>query len=567
MTSTQYTVSDYLLDRLAELGVAHLFGVPGDYTLSLLDHVVRHPRVDWVGCRNELNAGYAADGYGRVRGVGALCTTFGVGELSAINAVTGSFAEHVPVIHVVGAPSSNSQSAHRIVHHSLGDGVFTHFLDMHASITCARAALTGDNARTEIDRVLAQVRDARLPGYLLVPADVAEAPVAPPGAPLPLPSDRTDPEALAAFGDAAARLMEAAGDLTQMTVLAGLLVHRLGLARNLVALLQAGALRHATSLWGKSLVDESNPHYLGVYAGAASEESVRSGVEDASVLVVAGVLFTDLNSGFFTHQLTRARTIELGATIASVGAATFAPVGMGSALDRLTELVRDRVDPAALLPMPSAPRGPTGRRAEDGGAPLSQAALWDLVADHVRPADIVLADQGTAFYGMATHRLPHDVTFLGQPLWASIGYTLPAALGACLAAPGRRGIVLIGDGAAHMTVQALSTIVRARLPVVVVVVDNDGYTVERAIHGPDEPYNDIPRWDWTALPAALGADRAPRAHRADTVGELEAALADADRKPAGVTLIQAVVPRMDVPELLSALTRALSQANTPAAGS
>jgi indolepyruvate decarboxylase len=203
----------------------------------------------------------------------------------------------------------------------------------------------------------------------------------------------------------------------------------------------------------------------------------------------------------------------------------------------------------------------TGRAAEVGGSPLSQRALWDLVADHLRPGDIVLADQGTAFYGMATHRLPHDVTFLGQPLWASIGYTLPAALGACLAAPGRRGIVLIGDGAAHMTVQALSTIMRRRLPVLVVVVDNDGYTVERAIHGPDEPYNDIPRWDWTALPSALGADRAPRAHRAETAGEVEAALADADRGPAGVTLIQAVVPRMDVPDLLSALTRALSHAN------
>jgi indolepyruvate decarboxylase len=464
---------------------------------------------------------------------------------------------------VVGAPSSNSQSAHRIVHHSLGDGVFTHFLDMHASITCARAALTADTARTEIDRVLAQVRDARLPGYLLLPADVAEAPVDPPSTPLPLPSDRTDPEALAAFSDAAARLMDAAGDPTQMTVLAGLLVHRLGLVKNLVALLQAGALRHATSLWGKSLVDESNPRYLGIYAGAASEESVRSGVEDASVLVVAGVQFTDLNSGFFTHQLTRARTIELGATIASVGAATFMPVGMGSALDCLTELVRERAGPAPVLPMSSAPREPTGRSAKDGGAPLSQAALWDRVADHLRPGDIVLADQGTAFYGMATHRLPHDVTFLGQPLWASIGYTLPAALGACLAAPGRRGIVLIGDGAAHMTVQALSTIMRSRLPVVVVVVDNDGYTVERAIRGPEQPYNDIPRWDWTALPSALGTEDAPHAYRADTVGELSAALAGADRDPTRVTLIQAVVPRLDVPDLLSALTRALSHTNTP----
>src|SRR4051794_18388144 len=148
---------------------------------------------------NELNAGYAADGYGRLRGVAALMTTFGVGELSAINAVTGSFAEHVPVVHVVGAPSSVNQSAHRIVHHSLWDGVFTHFLGMHVDITCARAALTASNARSEIDRVLTTVRNERLPGYLLLPADVAEAPSTPPSAPLPPPADPTDALALDAF--------------------------------------------------------------------------------------------------------------------------------------------------------------------------------------------------------------------------------------------------------------------------------------------------------------------------------------------------------------------------------
>jgi TPP-dependent 2-oxoacid decarboxylase len=170
MTTT--TVADHVLDRLAELGVEHIFGVPGDYTLGLLDHVVEHPKLSWVGTTNELNAGYAADGYGRTRGIGALMTTFGVGELSAINALTGSFAERVGVVHNVGSPSSGTQAAQRVVHHSLGDGVFTHFLDMHAPITCARAALTPENAVAEVDRVLAAVRDEHLPGYLLLPADV-----------------------------------------------------------------------------------------------------------------------------------------------------------------------------------------------------------------------------------------------------------------------------------------------------------------------------------------------------------------------------------------------------------
>ena len=130
VAETGYTVGDYLLDRLAELGVTEIFGVPGDYQLEFLDHIVAHPRIHWVGGANELNAGYAADGYGRLRGMAALVTTFGVGELSAANAVAGSYAEHVPVVHIVGAPSKDTQGARRVVHHTLGDGDFEHFLRM-----------------------------------------------------------------------------------------------------------------------------------------------------------------------------------------------------------------------------------------------------------------------------------------------------------------------------------------------------------------------------------------------------------------------------------------------------
>lgn len=582
-----YTISDYLLDRLAELGIDRIFGVPGDYTLRLLDHVVAHERVDWVGTTNELNAGYAADGYGRVRGVAALMTTFGVGELSAINAVTGSFAEHVGVVHIVGSPSRGTQAAQRIVHHSLGDGVFTHFLDMHAAITCARAALTPENAVSEIDRVLAATRDRHLPGYLLLPADVGEVEVEPPAAPLPDPVDPTDPEALEAFGRAAAQLLAEAGGTGRIGVLGGLIVHRTGAVPEFTALVDAGPLAHATSLWGKSLVDESNPYYVGIYAGAASDPFVRAAVEDAAALVVAGVQFTDLNSAFFSHKLDRRHTIELGAAVASVGAGTFGPVSIAAALQKLAEIVvalpgarpgrapRAAVDgvPAAAgahagVGQPAAASTDTVAASREADAPpLDQARLWAAVTDFLQPGDVVLADQGTSFYGMGSHRLPGDVIFLGQPLWASIGYTLPALLGACLAAPGRRGVLLVGDGAAQMTVQELSTVVRQRLDATVVVVDNDGYTVERAIHGPDEVYNDIPRWDWGALLAALAPEN-PKvgSYLVRTGAELDSALAES-RNREGVTLIQAVVPRMDVPELLATIAREAARANQRTASS
>ena len=223
------TVADHLLDRLAELGVEHIFGVPGDYTLGLLDHVIAHERVG-VGRHAPTSSTPATrpTATAALRGIGALMTTFGVGELSAINAITGSFAEHVPVIHIVGSPSSGTQAAQRIVHHSLGDGVFTHFLEMHAAITCARAALTPANAAVEIDRVLTAVRDERLPGYLLLPADVGEAALDSDREPLPAPRPLTDSDALDAFDDAAARLLREVGDADAISVLGGLMAHRTG---------------------------------------------------------------------------------------------------------------------------------------------------------------------------------------------------------------------------------------------------------------------------------------------------------------------------------------------------
>lgn len=180
MMNAPYTVADYLVDRLADCGADHLFGVPGDYNLQFLDHVIAHRTVRWVGCANELNAAYAADGYARVQGFGALLTTYGVGELSALNGVAGSFAERVPVLHIVGAPCTGAQQRRECLHHTLGDGNFDHFRQMSAPISVAQGVLDARNACAEIDRVLSEIMRHKRPGYLLLPADVAALPVARP---------------------------------------------------------------------------------------------------------------------------------------------------------------------------------------------------------------------------------------------------------------------------------------------------------------------------------------------------------------------------------------------------
>ncbi|MDV3130334.1 alpha-keto acid decarboxylase family protein [Mycobacterium sp. 21AC1] len=553
MTDNGYTVGDYLLDRLAELGVTEVFGVPGDYQLEFLDHILAHPRVNWVGGANELNAGYAADGYGRLRGMAALVTTFGVGELSAANAVAGSFAEHVPVVHIVGAPSKDAQGARRVVHHTLGDGDFEHFLRMSREITCAQANLVPATATREIDRVLSEVREQKRPGYLMIATDVARFPTEPPTAPLPRYTGGTSPQALSLFTEAAARLIAD----HRLTVLADFLVHRLGCVDELNTLLGADTVPHATLMWGKSLVDESSPSFLGIYAGAASENSVREAIETAPVLVTAGVLFTDMVSGFFSQRIDPARTIDIGANQSVVAGQVFAPLDMSAALDAVTAILTGRgvTSPA---PEPAATPPPADSPARD--TTLTQKALWDRLSEALTPGNVVLADQGTSFYGMAGHRLPAGVTFIGQPLWGSIGYTLPAALGAGLADRDRRTVLLIGDGAAQLTIQELGAFGREGLTPVIIVVNNDGYTVERAIHGPKASYNDIAAWRWTDLPAALGVPDA-LTFQAGTYGELDEALAAAAAASDRMVFIEAVVAQMDIPPLLTELAQSASAAN------
>ncbi|BDB44925.1 hypothetical protein IWGMT90018_53710 [Mycobacterium kiyosense] len=355
----------------------------------------------------------------------------------------------------------------------------------------------------------------------------------------------TSPRALAMFTEAAAKLI---GD-HQLTVLADLLVHRLQAVGELEALLAADVVPHATLVWGKSLLDESSPNFLGIYAGSASAERVRTAIEQAPVLVTAGVVFTDMVSGFFSQRIDPARTIDIGQYESSVADEVFAPLEMGAALQALAAILTERgISSPAVEPPPAAPPSPMPGRDEA----LTQRVLWDRLCSALTPGNVVLADQGTSFYGMADHVLPQGVTFIGQPLWGSIGYTLPAAFGAAVAHPERRAVLLIGDGAAQLTVQELGTFAREGLSPVIVVVNNDGYTVERAIHGETAPYNDIVGWRWTDLPETLGVQN-HLAFRAQTYGELDDALTAAAQNRDRMVLVEVVLPRLEIPPLLAQL--------------
>lgn len=278
MSEHAYTIADYLFDRVAEAGATEVFGVPGDYNLSFLDNIIASDKLRWVGNTNELNAGYAADGYARERRFAAMVTTFGVGELSAINATAGSFAEYAPVLHIVGAPDTELRKGKRRLHHSLGDGEFNHFIKMAEPVSVARAEITAKNAASEIDRVIRMVLKKQRPGYLLLSPDIAKLPIYPPTTKLKdSEEDITSQMALADFKEELAAFIQ--GKAT--TLIADLMVHRLGLQSQLKALISDTKIPYATLSWGKSLIDENGERWAGVYVGEASQPVVKDAVENA----------------------------------------------------------------------------------------------------------------------------------------------------------------------------------------------------------------------------------------------------------------------------------------------
>ncbi|KOU07920.1 MULTISPECIES: alpha-keto acid decarboxylase family protein [Streptomyces] len=542
--SSDATITGHLLDRLHSLGVTHLFGVAGDYNLRMLDEVLAHPGVQWVGTAGELGAAYAADGYARVRGFAALVTTHGVGELSAINGVAGSYAEHVPLLHIAVGPPRSKERDGAVAHHTLGDGDYEHFARAFRQVVCADAVVRPENGPDEIDRVITTCLRESRPGYLRLPQDVALANAPSPSGALHRPDRHAaDQYSLTAFVDAATRRIEAADTVS---VLADCLVDRFDGRAELSDLLSAGSLPHAVVVSGKGVVDESAPHYVGLYAGACSDGAVRSAIDDADLLIRAGVRLADTTSGGFTHGYDPDRGISVDPTTASVDGVVFPNVGLPAALAALARLVEGR--PTSAASTTTAPH--LRHRSSSGDNPLSQAYLWQAVGAAVRPDHTVIADQGTPLFGISPRRLPTGARFLAQPVWGSIGYSLPALLGAQLADHSRRGLLLIGDGAAQLTIQELGTLGRLRLTPVIVLVNNDGYTVERALHSPGAAYNDIAPWRWPDLPAALGVPE-PLVLTARTEAELDHSLTTAAEVTDRLIFIEARTERDDTPLLLS----------------
>jgi len=516
------TVIQHVLSRLHEIGIRDIFGVPGDFAFPVNDAICNDPRLRWIGCCNELNATYAADGYARINGFGAVSTTYGVGELSAINGIAGAYAEHLPVFHLVGTPGISVQSARALMHHTLGNGEYDLFQRIAEPVICAHAVMTPQNVAYETERLIAAALYHRRPVYMAFPADLANLPVI--GEAPPQAASGSDP---ASLEEAVNEILAALAGAHRACVLPGVLVVRSGLRAKLQTMIDASGLPFATMFMDKSVLDEQQAAYIGMYDGALMNTAVRDFVEDCDQVVAVGTLMTDFNSGAFTSRLDPSKTISIGHHRTRIGAKTYPSVEMKDILAALAQCLPKRswarIEATSLSP-------PIG----SGSDAIDAAALYPRWAAFLQPNDILIAETGTASMGLGFARMPTGGTFHNQTLWGSIGWATPAALGAAVAAPQRRVVLITGEGSHQLTVQDIGQFGRLGLKPIVFVLNNSGYLIERLLcKDPAISYNDLAPWRYTELPHALGCD-GWLTLRVTTCAELDAALKQASRAVSGV---------------------------------
>ncbi|KAI1448712.1 thiamine pyrophosphate enzyme [Annulohypoxylon stygium] len=557
--STTIKLSEYLFARLKQLGVDSVHGVPGDYNLNLLDFV-EPAGLHWVGNANELNAGYAADGYARIKGIGALVTTFGVGELSAINAIAGAYVERAAVVHIVGTPTREAQDSRHYIHHTFNDGEYRRFAQMHQHVTIAQASLRDPRmAPAQIDNVLQQCLLHSRPVYIEVPVDLVAVPVS--AEQLKTKICLPNPEPNAYQDTVIARVLDKIYEAKQPVILVDGETRPLGIVDDVQKFISHTKWPTWSSGFGKGLIDETIPNFHGVYKGQFDDPKVQGFYNDSDLVLVFGPHFSTTNSHAKSSIPKVQASILITDTEVRINGQAFRDIPAKYAVSQLlAKIDSSRIKSYAAYP--DLPRDQSDTFASvSADNSITQEKLWRVLSTILRPGDIVLGETGTSGYGVREMPLPPHARFFTPVTWLSIGYMLGAAQGAALAQrelmesskyhgiTNARTILFIGDGSFQMTVQELGTIIRKNLDVVLFLVNNDGYTIERCIHGLKAGYNDVASWRYLQAPSFFGASDDTYTASARTWGDLQKVLASGELdKKKGLKMVEIFMDREDIPK-------------------
>jgi indolepyruvate decarboxylase len=543
------SIAGYLIQRLQDYGINDLFGIPGDYVLSFYSELEKSP-INVVGCTREDCAGFAADAYARLNGMGALCVTYCVGGLSVCNSIAGAYAEKSPIVVISGAPGLKERKVGALLHHMVRD--FRTQIEVFEKFTIATAELSDPlTAFAEIDRVLDTCDRYKRPVYLELPRDMVH--VVPPVTHGYVGSARQrDAEATSeAIRETRQRLANAQKPI----IVAGVEIHRFGLQDEVLRMAEAAEIPIAATMLGKSVVSERHPLFVGLYEGAIGDQAVTEFVEESDLVLLLGAFMSDINLGIYSAKLDPNRCVYATSEQLRISHHHYHNVDLKEFLAGLNQsgiVTAKRVIPKSLK------RGERKTTLDHpaGDQPLRTSRIVGFLNQLIDADTIVVSDVGDCLFA-ATELTIHDRgEFLGPAYYTSMGFSVPAALGAATARPDHRVVVLVGDGAFQMTGQELSTMLARGHTPIVIVLDNHGYGTERYLHAGEWKYNEIRPWDFGQLTKVY---RGGVSHYVETEKSFQEALQAAWNDKQQAHLIHARLVENDASDTLKKLAARMGQ--------
>ncbi|MCP9456050.1 MAG: thiamine pyrophosphate-binding protein [Nitrospira sp.] len=541
----QVTIGSTVLDRLYQLGVRHIFGIPGDYVLSLFQLIEASP-IKHIATTREDCAGFAADAYARINGIGAVCVTYCVGGLNTVNAIACAYAERSPVVLLTGSPGLSERARTPYLHHMVRD--FSTQREVFERMTVAAVTLDDPlTAEREMDRAFAALLRYRRPIYLEIPRDMVHTPLPPTRRGVYLEDEPSDPAALEeAIGEVRAMLALA----KKPAMLVGAEVGRFGLQDDLARLVERMNIPVASTLLGKSVIREDHPLYVGVYGGLIGREEVQQFINESDCLLILGSILSDVED-LDPHSplFSEGRTIHATADRVAIKHHRFDSI-------KFQDFVRALVQaPLPVFPSRTPPASPPFSLAPlSPESPITLQGLFRHLDTVLTDKVVVIADVGESLFAAADLHVRHRFEFLSPAYYTSMGFAVPAALGASFADPTLRPLVLVGDGAFQMTGTELASCIRYGLAPILIVLNNRGYSTEREIL--EGPFNDLHEWHYEKIFDLIGDGVGSRI---TTQREFENALAAAFADPRRPHLLNVLLSPHDRSPSMVRLARRLGK--------
>ncbi|MFZ0918005.1 MAG: thiamine pyrophosphate-binding protein, partial [Candidatus Udaeobacter sp.] len=503
-------LGQFLFEYLYQRGVRHSFGIPGDFALPTFAWLEKS-KIQSITMTHEPAAGFAADAYSRINGIGLVCVTYCVGGLNALNAIAGAYAEKSPVVVVSGAPGRKDREKDPLLHHKVK--TFETQRRIYDEVTVASTVLLDEQrAASEIVRCVESCLRHKRPVYIEVPHDIVDREIPITGI-LPAAPEKSDPHTLDAALSETLSLIRAA---KKPVILAGVELARYRTARLVVRMAERMNIPIAADLLSKSAIPENHPLYLGVYGGAlSSDEHVRKYVESADLVLMLGTFITDMSMGFYTAKLDRGRTVLATSERVSVQYHRYDSIQFR---DFLEALATAKIKPKRFShPNPHALPRPLGNTERSDA--LTMVDVFRILSLHLDERCCLIADIGDAIFGAVGIRSARQAQFIAPAYYMSMGFAVPASIGVAMAEKKLRPYVLVGDGAFQMTGVEISTAVRLALNPIIIVLNNDGYGTMRKIR--EGGFNTITEWDYSKICELV---RGGEGTIASTKGEFDAAL-------------------------------------------